>query len=191
MKKIIIIFLIILLIPGLIFGMYKFIEFLDRKSSISNLNDYLFVSNEQIVKELEYNNNKYIISKYYDSTSSWSHLNILLKEKDKFYMLKNIKKCDVADKGKNIYIKDNIVYIHCIGKIGNVDKYIIDKFNVKSDTLKFNYQNTPNISQIHIGIDNVDDDYIYLSSPFKVDNTIKNDPKVKCSFEDKICRYYI
>ena len=172
MKKVLIVCLIILLIPVLIVGMYKLIEFIERKNSISNLNNYTFTTNEQIVKEFEYDNNKYIISRYYDSTSSWSHINILLKEKNKYYMLKNIKKCDMVDKGENLYIKNNIIYIHCIGKIGNIDKYVINDFDIKYDTLKFNYKNTPNISQIHIGIDNVDDDYIYLYSPFKVDITI-------------------
>ena len=38
-------------------------------------------------------------------------------------------------------------------------------------------------------IDNVDSEYIYLSSSFKVDNTIKDEPKVKCSFKDKECNY--
>ena len=41
-----------------------------------------------------------------------------------------------------------------------------------------------------MSIDNIDDKYIYLSSPFKVDNTIKDDPNVKCSFEDRKCIYY-
>lgn len=39
-------------------------------------------------------------------------------------------------------------------------------------------------------IDSVDNKYIYLSSPFKVDNTVLDEPKVKCSFKDQKC-YYI
>ena len=58
------------------------------------------------------------------------------------------------------------------------------------EILKFNYDNTPNISQLHMNIDGVDNEYIYLSSPFKVDNTSEENSKVKCSFKDRKCIYY-
>ena len=54
---------------------------------------------------------------------------------------------------------------------------------------EFNYQNTPNISQLHIVVDKADDKYIYLSSAFKVDNNDKNEPQVKCSLKNNICKY--
>ena len=84
----------------------------------------------------------------------------------------------------------DLIYIHCIGKKGIIDKYLINGFSVEKVTINFNFKNTPNISQLHIGIDKVDDENIYLSSPFKVDNTVKDDPNVKCSFKDKNCVYY-
>lgn len=118
-----------------------------------------------------------------------SHLNLLLKDKNDYYILESIKKCDTDDDGSNLYIKDNELYIHCIGKDGVIDKYLINDLNIKKETINFNFKNTPNISQLHMGIDNVDNEYIYLSSPFKVDNTIKDEPKVKCSFKDRKCSY--
>ena len=190
MKKKILIISLIILISLFGFIMYQFIKSLNYKSSLSSLNKYIFVSNETTIKSLEYDNKNYVISRYYDDSSSWSHLNILLKNNDTYYVLENIKKCDTVDDGSNLYVKDNTIYIHCIGKKGIIDKYLINGFSVEKVTINFNFKNTPNISQLHIGIDKVDDENIYLSSPFKVDNTVKDDPSVKCSFKDKNCVYY-
>ena len=68
--------LIIILIPLLIFAMYQLIKVLDYKNLLSDLEKYTFVDNEVIIKELEYNNKKYAISRYYNNSSSWSHLNL-------------------------------------------------------------------------------------------------------------------
>ena len=189
MKKKYLIILMIILILTVSFIIYQTIEFLDYKGSLSNLEKYIPVDNEIIIKKLQYNNKNYVISKYYDISSSWSNLNLLLKNNDTYYILKNIKKCDTVDDGKNLYVKDNVIYIHCIGKEGFIDKYLINDFDVLQETINFNFQNTPNISQLHIVIDNVDDEYIYLSSPAKVDNTINDKPNVKCSLESKNCDY--
>lgn len=191
MKKI---FLIILLVISFAFlfilGIYKMIEFINFKNSISNLENHIFIHSEKIVKEFEYNNNYYVISRYYDDSSSWRHLNLLLKYNENYYVLKNINNCDTVEDGSNIFILNNEIYIHCIGKLGDIYKYSINDFNIDEEIMKFNYDNTPNISQLHINIDNVDNDYIYLSSPFKVDNTIKDSPRVKCSLKDRECIYY-
>lgn len=189
MKKKYLIILMIILILTISFIIYQAVEFLDYKDSLSNLEKYIPVDNEIIIKKLQYNNKNYVISRYYDTSSSWSNLNLLLKNNDSYYILKNIKKCDTVKDGKNLYVKDNVIYIHCIGKEGFIDKYLINDFDVLKETINFNFQNTPNISQLHIAIDNVDDEYIYLSSPAKVDNTIKDKPNVKCSLESKRCDY--
>ena len=188
-RNILLVFLIILIILLFILGVYKTIGYLEDRSKISHLKEYTFSSNEEVVKSFDYNQYHYVLTKYYDDTSSWSHLNLLLKKKEEYYLLENIKKCDIDDKGSNLYIKDNEVYIHCIGKDGNIDKYLISNLNIEKETLIFDYESTPNISQLHIVIDKVDKENIYLSSPFKVDSTVDAEPKVKCSFEDKICRY--
>lgn len=190
MKKKILIISMIILIPLFIFIMYQLIKYLDYKSSVSDLENYEFIDNETIIKSVEHDNKSYVISRYYDDSGSWSHLNLLLKNNDTYYILETIKNCDTVDDGYNLYVKDNAIYIHCIGETGIIDKYLLNDFDVEKESMVFNFENTPNISQLHIGIDMVDDNYIYLSSPFKVDNTIDDKPNVKCSFKDKICIYY-
>ena len=88
-----------------------------------------------------------------------------------------------------MYVKDNELYLHCIGKMKVIDKYVVNDFEVDKSTISFNFDDTPNISQLHMGIDSVDNKYIYLSTSFKVDNTVKDKPKVKCSFSSKKCSY--
>ena len=118
-------------------GVYKTIGYLENRSKISKLEQYTFLSNEEIVTSFDYNQYHYILTKYYDDTSSWSHLHLLLKEKENHYLLKNIKKCDISESGENIYVKNNEVYIHCIGKIGNIDKYLISNLSIEKETLTF------------------------------------------------------
>lgn len=189
LKSILSILITFVLIVLFTFGIYKGIAYLDYKSSISNLEKYTFSSNEKIVKSFKYNKYNYLLTMYYDDTSSWSHLNLLLLDNEEYYLLKNIQKCDSSVEGRNLYLKDNEIYIHCIGKMGDIDKYTLDKINVKKETFNFNYDDTPNISQLHINIDKVDDNYIYLYS-FKVDSLIKEGEKVKCSLKNNICEYY-
>lgn len=176
--------------PLFVFIGYQIIKVLDYTSSIASLEKYKFIDGEKVIKSLNYDNKNYIISKYYDTSSSWSSLNILLKNNDDYYILKTIKKCDTPDDGSNLYIKNNEVYIHCIGKGNNIEKYTINKLITSKETLNFDFTNTPNISQMHMTIDSIDNECIYLSSPFKVDNTVLDEPKVKCSFKDQKC-YYI
>ena len=190
MKKKFLIISMIIIIPLFSIIMFQLIKFLNYNSTLFSLEKHIFLDNEITIKSLEYDNKNYVISKYFDDSSSWSHLNLLLKNNDTYYILEKIKSCDTVDDGDNLYVKDNIIYIHCIGKKGIIDKYLIKDLDVKKETINFNFKNTPNISQLHIGIDNVDNEYIYLSSPFKVDNTIKDKPNVKCSFKDKNCIYY-
>ena len=75
MKKKNIIILIILL-PLFIFTIYKLIILL----KFNNLEKYNFIDNEIVIKEVKYNNKNYIISRYYNNSSSWSNLNILLNK---------------------------------------------------------------------------------------------------------------
>lgn len=187
-KKRILVLEFLILIPLLIFLSYSLIKWIDEKDSLSNLEKHTFTKEETIVKKWKYNHQNYVISRYYDQSSSWSHLYLLLKRNHTYYILENIKKCDTVDDGNNIYVKDNELYIHCIGK-EDIDKYFINDLSIKKETIHFHFKNTPNISPLHMIIDKVDKEYIYLSSPFKVDNTIKENPNVKCSFMDKECSY--
>lgn len=112
----------------------------------------------------------------------------MIKNKNLYYLLDNLKRCD--SDGKNIYVKENKFYIHCIGRKGDIIEYMITGAEASKNTIYFNYKNTPNISQIHMIVDKVDDDYIYLSSLVKIDDLVKEGNRIKCSLEDKICNYY-
>ena len=145
---------------------------------------YTLLPNEEIENEIIYKNYKYVITKYYDNTTSYSHHNILLNNNNYYYILESLNSCDMYS-----YIKNNEIYIHCIGKYGDIIKYTLNKKNIKKEILKFNYENTPNISQLHIIIDNIDDEYIYLSSVVKINDNIDEGENVKCSLQTKICIY--
>jgi len=64
---------------------------MDDKSSLSSLKKYELVKDEKIIKTFDYDDKKYVISKYYDNSSSWNHLHILLKERKNYYVLESIK----------------------------------------------------------------------------------------------------
>jgi len=92
--------------------------------------------------------------------------------------------------GKSSYLKDNVAYIHCIGEKGNIIKYTSHNKKVDKEVLELDYSNTPNISQLHITIDEVDNNYIYLKSAVKVNDSVKDGEYVKCSLSSKKCEYY-
>lgn len=172
----------------IVIGFYYLFALIDEKSQILKLEKYKILPLENILTEFKYEKYEYVISSYYDDTSSWSHLNILLKLQDKYYRLEEIKKCDGS--GKNIYVKDNKVYIHCIGKKGDILEYTINDTKIEKNIRQLNYDNTPNISQIHILIDKIDNEYIYLYSNVKINDSIKEGKRVKCSLKNNICDYY-
>lgn len=155
-----------------------------------DLEKYTLEHNERIIKNFKYDKYNYAISSLYDSGSTWSDINILLEYKNEYYILTQINGCDTTEKAKNLYISENKLYIHCIGQKGNIYTYTIEKNKVTKELLEFNYDKTPNISQLHIEIDKVDTENIFLSSPFKVDNTVADEPKVMCSLKNKVCNYY-
>lgn len=64
MKKRILIISGTILIPLFSFIMYQFIKSLDYKNSLSSLEKYIFVANETTIKNLEYDNKNYVISRY-------------------------------------------------------------------------------------------------------------------------------
>ena len=129
MKKKNIIILIILL-PLFIFTIYKLIILF----KFNNLEKYNFIDNEIVIKEVKYNNKNYIISRYYNNSSSWSNLNILLNSNNAYYILKNIEKCDTLDNASNIHIKDNEIYTaYC-----DIE---VKQLNLKEKVLNFYEQN--------------------------------------------------
>lgn len=83
---------------------------------------YTLLPNEEIENEIIYKNYKYVITKYYDNTTSFSHHNILLNNNNYYYILESLNSCDMYS-----YIKNNEIYIHCIGKYGDIIKYTLNK----------------------------------------------------------------
>jgi hypothetical protein len=173
----------------IIYGAKTVLEKLDLKSQIEQLEKYEMKKDEIIIKNFNTKKKEYAVSKYNDDTSSWSHFNILLKYEDVYYFLKNVQKCDSNDEGSNMFFYKDSLYVHCIGKKGNINRYTIDGINIKEDVIKLKYEKVPNISQVHILIDDVDDDYIYLSSSVKVNDNVADGNKIKCDLESKVCEY--
>lgn len=164
---------------------YKIISYFNLNITISKLKEYKLKKNEKIHTKFKYNNYNYAITSYSSNVSVHDNNHILLNHKNKYYLLESIDKCDM-----NSYIDDNSLYVHCIGYEGNIKKYIINKSSIKSSNIKLDYSDTPNISQLHIVIDNIDNKYIYLSSGVKIDDSIKEGNKVKCSLNSRKCKYY-
>lgn len=183
MKKVIIIIFITLLFCV---GIYNLFAFLDYHSQLSSKEKYSLKEEENIEVQFSYHNKTYMITNYHDDTTAAGHT-ILFKDNNTYYKLDDLKNCNFAK--DNIYINDNQIYIHCIGQKGNIIQYTINNLELEKQVWEFNYQNTPNISQLHIVVDKANDKYIYLSSAFKVDNNDKNEPQVKCSLKNNICEY--
>lgn len=179
-KKIILVLTIIGLTISIFFlATHKLPNYVYYKSLLADLNTYNLLKNEKVIKTFKYQDKDYFITRYYDNSSTWSNLNILLKDKNNYYMLKNIPKCDTPDNTNNIYFKDNILYIHCIGK-ETIDKYTIKNLSITKGSYKFNFTDTPDINRLSMQINNIDQDYIYLAN---------NDQQIKCSFQNKRCTY--
>ena len=179
----IILILCLLFVWGCFVGGYRFIETFDNKASIKTLDKYKLSDNEKIQDSFIINNREYIITTYKEENKEYSQHNILLKYEDQYYSLEEISECNM-----NSYLKDNALYVHCIGKKGNVTKYTFIDINVEKTELDLNYINTPNISQEQIKIDLVGKDNIYLSS-VKVKDDVAEGERVKCSLENNSCSY--
>ena len=151
----------------------------------TDLEKYQLLEKEKIKTNFKYKKKEYVLTSYYNDKDSYATNNLLLKKNNNYYHLTKIEKCDM-----DYFIKDNNIYIHCIGKEGNILKYSVNGEEVFMDILDFDYTKTPNISQIHITIDNVDKNYIYLKSNVKMDDSIEEGMQVKCSFDNKECEYY-
>jgi len=101
-----------------------------------------------------------------------------------------IEKNEKCSNNISKYIEDNVAYLHCIGDKGNIIKYTKNGDKINKEVLEFDYSNASNISQIHITIDGADDDYVYLKSAVKINDSIKDGEFVKCSLSSKKCEYY-
>jgi len=178
-----ILILCLLFVWGCFVGGYRFIELFDNKASVKQLDKYKLIDGEKISDKFVINNREYVITNYKEENKPYTQHNVLLKFEDQYYSLEEVKECDM-----NSYLKDNALYVHCIGKKGNILKLTFIDINVERTELDLNYINTPNISQEQIKIDLVGKDNIYLSS-VKVNDEIEEGERVKCSLENNTCSY--
>lgn len=154
-------------------------------TKLSSLEKYTILDDEKIINEFSYDNKNYLITMFYDNTSTSSHVNIILKNKSERLLITTIRECDSSE--SNTYVLDNKIYIHCLGKPADIREYTLDDYKVTHKILEFDYKKTPNLSQNHILIDKIDKDNIYLYSHVTIDNKKQN--KIKCSLETKKCEY--
>ena len=171
----IILILCLLFVWGCFVGGYRVIELFDNKASVKQLDKYDLIDGEKVLDKFVINNREYVITQYTVEGKDYSQ--------DQYYSLEEINECDM-----NSYLKDNALYVHCIGKKGNILKYTFIDINVDRTELDLNYINTPNIKQENIKIDLVGKDNIYLSSE-KVNGEEELGERVKCSLENNSCSY--
>ncbi len=177
MKKGIIIVILLLVISFII-------VYFVSKNEYKGLEVYSLRDKEDVVKKFNYKNRDYILTTYHNDLDTYASNNILIKDHNKYYLLGEVNKCDMS-----YYLKDNNIYIHCIGKKGEILKYTINGTKLEKEIINLDYTNTPNISQIHIMIDKVDKDNIYLISNVKNKENIKNGENVICSLKTNECYY--
>ena len=151
---------------------------------VDTVADYKLKENEKVIEEYKYNDFKYLLTSYHNKNETHASNNLLLEYNEKYYLLEDINQCDMS-----YFIKDDNIFIHCIGKEGSIIKYNLNRNEVKEEIINFDYSETPNISQIHITIENVDDNNIYLKSAVKNKDSIKEGEKVVCSFSSEKCKY--
>ncbi len=159
-------------------------------NNLVNLEEYKMIpENERLVyKDVDYKGNKYILVGFKGNNPTYADNVILLEKSSKYYVLEKIINCDINE--KTAYFKDGSFYIHCIGRKADIIKYELADKKVKKSYIELNYKDVPNISQLHLFVNNIDDKYIYLFSYIKKDDYIDEGQKVKCSLENKKCMYY-
>lgn len=190
MKKFLVfIFMVVLFVVVFGAGFYL-LDYIVTSEKLSNLEEHEISKDEDesIVKEFQYDNMDFVVSRYYDDTSAWSNLRIMRKVRGKYYILQDVNKCDVIEDGDNIFVKNRNIYVHCIGKEEEIGIYTVSDFSVSEKLVNYNFSKTPNISLLHMKVDDVDDKYIYLSSE-KVDLTIDEGDRVKCPLDGYVCSY--
>ena len=159
-------------------------------NNVTNLEEYKMIpENERLLyKKIDYKNNKYLLVGFKGNNPTYTDNVIILEKNSKYYVLEKIINCDIDE--ETAYFKDGSFYIHCIGRKADIIKYELDNKNVKKSYIELNYKDVPNISQLHLFVNNIDDKYIYLFSYVKRDDSIDEGQRVKCSLDNKKCMYY-
>lgn len=184
-KKFLISILIGLIILALVFlGVYCAFNTIIMKSELSKLEGYKLKKTEEINKTFKYGRFNYVITSYYEDGKTYAQNNFLVKHNNKFYYMDSFTDCDMSS-----YVKDNMMFVHCIGYTGNIVKFKFYGIRVTNEVIEFNYNATPNIGQKNITIEKVTNKNIYLNSTVRKDESIPEGEKVKCSFENNKCVY--
>ena len=154
-----------------------------RKSLVADLEEYDMTNQE--FYEFHYKHNIYAIASV--GNEGASKTGIFFKQDKKYYLIATEEQCTYSD--NSFYIKDGTIYMHCNSKEENIIKYELDSINYKKSEFPLNFKNTPNISKLHLQFNKIDDDYIYLYSLVKVDDTIDEGTQIKCTLNDYRCQY--
>lgn len=191
MKKVLIFFLLV----GLTFLLmwivgsvtFNYFESTSFKKQLKELGVYQFEENEKVVKNFSAGKRKYALSIIPQRRTM--DLNIFLKNKKKYYLLKTVPSCKILDKLENIYIFDNKIYLHCDGATGVIMEYSVTEGFIGEKEYVFNFEKTPNSDTHKLTFKKVDDTSIEFRT-----NKIKEDEefgdKLTCTFKKKKCKYY-
>ena len=174
-RKVAIILIIVVILLG-IFGFY--IYHLEP-----DLEKYTF-SNQEFY-EFQYQGNTYAVGDVVGEPLSTTGL--FYKKHNNYYILDEISRCTYTD--SSFYVKDNKVYFHCYFHPDTILEYELDGIRFQRKDYPLNFMDAPNISQLHMQFNKVDDDFIYLYSVVKEDDAIEEGNYVKCSLHDNTCEY--
>ena len=190
MKKVLIFLLLVCLTFLLMYGVgyvtYNFFETKSFKKQLEELGEYKQEENEVIIKNITYGKRYYSLSIIPDKKTM--DFNVLLKNLDKYYLLKTVPGCKIVEKNKNILIVDNDIYVHCDGATNVIMKYTVTEGFIGEKEFVFNFEKTPNSDFHYLNIRKIDDRYIYLNAK-KIDENIEEGEKVQCALKSRKCYY--
>lgn len=176
----------ILILVLVFFTVYYTFNTIIMKGEIAKIEEYKFVKGEKIDKEFKFNKYHYVLTNFKEDGKDYNSNNFLVKYQGKYYYMDSFTDCDMSS-----YVKDNFMYVHCIGYTGNIVKFKFYGTKVFNEVLEPSYNDTPNISQRHIELDKVTNKYIYLKSSVKKDENVKEGNKVKCPFNNNLKCVYV
>ena len=167
---------------------FRFFESVSFKEQLKELGVYTLEENEMIINQFKNGKRNYALSIIPDRRTN--DLNVLLKNKKKYYLLKNVPSCKILDSRDNIFIMDNKIYVHCDGATGVILQYQVTDGFIGEKEYAFNFDDTPNSDTHALMFDKVDEKNMYLKTN-KIDMSVEEGEKLKCSFKSNKCKYYV
>lgn len=182
MKKFLIAFFIVTFCLGVLISTFMILNHLDVQASLSGLEKYNINDKDiEVLSEFKIRRNKYIILK-----ENSDKFRLLVQYKKELFLLDSRNNCITYN--DSILVHNDDIFVHCTG-FKEVDKYTLNNFESVHQSVKFNFDKTPNFSPLHMKIDAIDEKYIYFSS-LKLDGKIKEGEKARCTLDKKFCEYY-